>query len=318
LTEGRQKCGKKIAMPEHHHQPVSLGKRLLVTMILNLLIPAVQLVGGLLSGSMALVSDAVHNFSDFTSLLISYVALRMGERQPTVSQTFGYKRLEVLAALLNVTLLYSVAGFIAIEGWQRLLAPQPISGSLVVAIALVGLLGNSFSTFLLRAGAKSNINIRSSFLHMLSDTLTSLGVVVLGVIWLYKPWYWLDHLFSWIIVALIFYGGWGILRETYQILMNATPPGINVREVKRAVESLEGIREMHHIHVWTLSPSRAALAAHIIVDDQMLSSVDGLVVRVRELLECRFGIDHPTLQFETRSQAGTSLLCCPTEKNAHG
>jgi len=305
-----------IAMPEQHHQPVSWGKRLLVAMMLNLLIPAVQLVGGLWSGSMALVSDAVHNLGDFTSLLISYVALRMGERQPTVSQTFGYKRLEVLAALLNVTLLYGVAVFIAVEGWQRLLAPQPISAHLVVIIALFGLLGNSLSTFLLHAGSKSNVNIRSSFLHMLSDTLTSLGVVLLGVIWLYKPWYWLDPLVSWGIVALILYGGWGILKETYQILMNATPPGINVREIKRAVESLEGIREMHHIHVWTLSPSQAALAAHIIVDDQMLSQVDGLVLRVRELLECRFGIDHPTLQFETRSQERTALLCRPAKINA--
>jgi len=299
-------------MTEHHHKPISWGKRLLVTMIMNLLIPLVQIVGGVLSGSMALISDAVHNLSDFASLLISYVALRMGERQPTVLQTFGYKRLEVLAALLNVTLLYGAAAFIAIEGWQRLLTPQPITGQLVVAIALVGLVGNAFSTFLLHAGAKSNINIRSAFLHMLSDTLTSLGVVVLGIIWLYKPWYWLDPLFSWVIVALIFYGNWGILRETYQILMNATPPGIDVEEIKGAVESLEGIDEIHHVHVWTLSPSRAALAAQIIVNDQMLSQVNCLADQVRELLLRRFGIDHSTLQFETRT-CDTSLLCCLPE-----
>jgi len=310
------KAEEKIAMPEHHHhhQPVSWGKRLLVTMILNLMIPAVQIVGGLLSGSMALVSDAIHNFSDFTSLLVSYLAIRMGDRQPTVTQTFGYKRLEVLAALLNVTVLYGVGIFIAIEGWRRLLAPQPIEGHLVVVIALVGLLGNAFSTFLLHAGAKSNINIRSSFLHLLSDTLTSLGVVVLGVIWLYKPWYWLDALVSWIIVAIIFYGGWGILRETYLILMNAAPSGINVEEIKRAVESLEGIDEIHHIHVWTLAPSSAALAAQIIVEDQMLSQVNCLADQVRELLKRRFEIDHPTLQFETRT-CGTSLLCCLLKNN---
>ncbi|WP_049750013.1 cation diffusion facilitator family transporter [Syntrophus aciditrophicus] len=304
-------------MTGHHPQHISWGNRLLMTMMLNLVIPVVQIIGGILAGSMALISDALHNLSDFTSLLISYVALRMGERQPTVSQTFGYKRIEVLAALVNVSLLYGVAIFIAIEGWQRLLAPQVIKGQLVVWIALAGLAGNAFSAVLLHAGAKTNINIRSSFLHMLTDALTSLGVVVLGIIWLYRPWYRLDTLVSWGIVALIFYGGWGILKETYQILMNATPPGISVKEIKRAVEAIEGIREIHHIHVWTLSPDRAALAAHIIVDDQMLSQVDLLVSRVRELLWSRFGIDHPTLQFETRSEDNTFLLCCPKEHNHH-
>jgi len=301
-------------MPEHHHNHISWGKRLLVTMILNLLIPLVQIVGGMLSGSMALISDAIHNLSDFTSLLISYVALRLGERQPTVSQTFGYKRLEVLAALLNVTLLYGVAIFIAIEGWQRLLTPQPIKGQWVAWIALFGMAGNAFSTFLLHAGAKSNINIRSSFLHMLSDTLTSFGVLVLGIIWLYKPWYWLDPLFSWCIVAFILYGGLGILRETYQILMNATPPGIDVDEIKEAVEALEGIDEIHHVHVWTLYPSRVALAAQIIVNDQKLSQANCLADQVRELLSQRFGIDHSTLQLETRT-CDTSLLCYLPKNN---
>ena len=305
------KSEKKVTMAEHHnhHPPISWGKRLLVTMILNLLIPLVQIVGGVLSGSMALVSDAIHNLSDCISLLISYVALRMGDREPTVTQTFGYKRLEVMAALLNVTVLYGIAVFIAIEGWQRLLSPQPIKGQLVVWIALFGMLGNAYSTLLLHAGAKTNINIRSSFLHMLSDTLTSLGVVILGIIWLYKPWYWLDTLFSWVIVALIFYGGWGILRETYQILMNAAPPGIDIREIKRRVESLEGIGAIHHIHVWTLSSTQAALAAHVLVEDQLLSQVDCLGAQVGELLRTRFGINHITLQFESQSTDSTFLLC---------
>lgn len=300
--------------PHQHHNPkhIAWGRRLLVTMVLNLLIPVGQIIGGLMTGSMALISDAIHNLSDFTSLLISYIAFRMGDRQPTVSQTFGYKRLEVLAALFNTTLLYGVSIFIAIEGWQRLMAPQPINGGWVVVAAFFGLLGNSFSTVLLHAGAKSNINIRSAFLHMISDALTSLAVVILGIVWLYKPWYWLDPLASWAIVALIFYSGWGILRETYQILMNATPAGIKVEEIKRVVESIKGIEEIHHIHVWELYTNRAALAAQVIVDDQMLSQANCLGEQVRELLSQRFGIDHSTLQFETRT-CETSLLCCLPE-----
>lgn len=302
-------------MHQHNHQEASWGRRLVATMVMNLVIPVVQICGGVIAGSMALISDALHNLSDFTSVLISYVALRLSRRGPTFRQTFGYKRLEVMGALVNVVLLYGVGVYIAVEGWQRLQNPEPIQGPLVVGIALFGFAGNAVSTLMLRTGARVNLNMRAAFLHMLTDTLTSLGVAVLGLIWIFRPWYWLDPVVSWIIVAMIFYGGWDILKRTFNILMNATPPGMDLQAIQKEVEAIDGIEEIHHLHVWNLSAEQVALAAHIIVPDQMLSRVDELAAKVREVLLCRFGIDHPTLQFETKAYEDTALLCRPNNKH---
>jgi cobalt-zinc-cadmium efflux system protein len=294
----------------HHHQGESAwGRRLLVTMVMNLIIPLVQITAGLMAGSMALISDAVHNLSDFLALLISYTALKIGQKGPTPALTFGYRRVEVMAAVFNVAVLFGAAFFIAFEGWERLNHPEPIRGGLVIGAALLGLAANGLSTWLLQAGARENLNMRGAFLHMLIDALTSLGVAILGVIWLIRPWYWLDPLVSWAIVILILYSGWGILKEALLILMNATPPGIDLEAIREAVTALEGIEDLHHLHVWNPSSGTIALAAHVIVPDQPLGRVDELARKVRDLLLTRFNIDHPILQFETGSYEPRDLLC---------
>jgi len=301
-------------MPHRHDHTefpeASWGRRLIATMIMNLIIPAVQIAGGVISGSMALVSDALHNLMDFVSVVISYAALRLGRRGPSLEQTFGYRRLEVLGAVLNVALLFGAGFYILVESWSRLKDPKPIEGAIVIGAALIGFAANLVATLLLRSGARVNLNMRGAFLHMLTDALTSLGVALLGVIWLYRPWYWLDPVVSTLIVAMILYSGWDILKEALGILMNATPPGIDLRSIKREVESIDGVEEMHHLHVWSMSSGQIALAAHILVKDQMLSRVDDLADRVRERLLERFEIRHPVLQFETRAYEKTSLLCC--------
>lgn len=295
---------------DHHHgSEDTWGKRLIITMVLNLVIPIAQIYGGLISGSMALISDALHNLSDFTSVAVSYAALRIGGREPTHTQTFGFRRIEVFAALINVVLLYVVALYIAFESWQRFANPQPIKGMIVVYLAAAAFAANLLSTVMLRPGSKENINIRSAFVHMLTDTLTSLAVVMLGVIWIYKPWYWLDPVFSLLIVAMILYSGWDILKRALSILMNAVPPGIDLLEIQREVESVEGVNDVHHLHVWNISAESIALAAHIIVPDQMLSEVDCIAARIRDLLHDRFRIDHPVLQFETGRYENAGLLC---------
>ncbi|HBH87189.1 MAG TPA: cation transporter [Syntrophaceae bacterium] len=292
-----------------HDHEMSWGRRLIATMVMNLIIPAVQIYGGIMSGSMALISDALHNLSDFTSVMISYSALRIGRRGPTPKHTFGYKRLEVFAAVFNVALLFGAGFYIAFEGWTRLLNPRPVNGSFVILIASIAFLANIISTFMLRPGAKINLNMRSAFLHMLTDALTSLGVLILGIIWIFKPWYWLDPVFSWVIVALILYSGWGILKDAYGILMNATPPGIDLQIIQQEIESLEGVKEIHHLHVWNISSEGVALVAHVVVMDQMLSRVEEIAGKIRYLLLNRFAIDHPVLQFETRTCEGTGLFC---------
>ena len=280
-------------------------------MVLNLIIPAVQIAGGIVSGSMALFSDALHNLGDFASVFISYVALRLGRRSPTPQQTFGYRRAEVFATLVNVALLYGVGFFIAIEAGKRLFHPEPIQGTWVIWIALIGFTGNAISTWMLRSGARVNMNMKSAFLHMLSDALTSLGVAVLGIVWLFKPWYWLDPIVSWLIVGMILYGTWNLLKQSYQFLMNATPPGIDLEAIQKAIEAVAGVGEIHHLHVWTLSSEGVALAVHITVPDQMLSRVDGIAADVREMLLTCFRIDHPTLQFEASGCCESDLPTLP-------
>ena len=279
-------------------------------MVMNLIIPIIQIAGGIVSGSMALISDALHNLTDFASLVINYGALVIGKRGPTYTQTFGYKRVEIFATLISVALLYGAGFYIAIEAWHRLRDPQPIAGQFVIWIALMGFVGNIISALMLHAGSKVNLNMKSAFLHMLSDAATSLMVAALGVLWLFKPWFWLDPVFSWIIVAMILYGGWGLLKDSVLILMNATPPGMDLQEIRKTLESIEGIKEIHDLHVWNPSAESIALAVHITVFDQLLSHVDKLADIVREILWHKYKIDHPILQFESTPCAEAQLLCC--------
>jgi cobalt-zinc-cadmium efflux system protein len=295
---------------DHNHlKELSWSRRLVAVMALNILIPAVQIYGGIVSGSVALISDALHNLSDFTAVLISYLALRLGKRGPSLTQTYGYRRVELLAALLNVAILYGVGIYMAIEAGKRLYSPHPVAGETVIWIALVAVVANVFSTWLLRGGAKINLNLRGAFLHMLVDSLVSLGVLAMGVVWLFRPWYWLDPLVSWVIVALVLFSGWDILRESVRVLMNSTPASVDLKAIQKQVESLAGVESMHHLHVWSLDAEGTALTAHIIVSDQMLSQVDELADRIRKLLSERFHIYHPVLQFETRSYDATEFLC---------
>src|SRR4030042_2004164 len=294
----------------HLDTQASWGRRLVASMVINLIIPIVQIWGGIVSGSMALISDALHNLSDFISLVINYAALLLGKRGPTQQQTFGYKRLEIFATLISVALLYSAGFYIALEAWNRFLNPQPIVGQLVILIALLGFIGNIVDALIPRSGAKENLNMKSAFLHMLTDAFTSLGVVVLGIVWLFKPWFWLDPVFSRLIVGLIFYSGWGLLKDSFLILMNATPPGIDLTEIQTALESLEGVKEIHDLHVWNPSAENIALAVHITVPDQMLGKVDDLAGERRAIFFEKFKIDNPTLKFEVNGVNDGELLCC--------
>jgi cobalt-zinc-cadmium efflux system protein len=306
----------------HSHEEASWGKRLVVSMIMNLIIPAVQICGGIISGSMALISDALHNLSDFISLVINYAALAIGKRGPTHQQTFGYKRVEIFATLVSVGLLYGTGFYIAIEAWHRFRAPQPIAGQLVIWIALMGFAGNIISALMLRSGSKINLNMKSAFLHMLSDAATSLVVALLGVVWIYRPWFWLDPVFSWLIVWMILFSGWGLLKDSILILMNATPAGIDLQDIQNALESIDGITEIHDLHVWNPSAESIALAVHITVPNQMLGKVDELAEQVRTILANKFKIDHPTLQFESNTCNDSRLLCtipdnCRKDHNHH-
>lgn len=309
-----------MTLSNHHHgndREMTWGKRLVISMVINLIIPVIQIVGGIISGSVALISDALHNLTDFVALLINYGALLIGLRGPTYKQTFGYKRVEIFATLISIAMLYGISFYIALEAWQRWRNPQPITGQYVIWIALLGFAGNMISALMLHSGSKINLNMKSAFLHMLSDAATSLAVAVLGVVWIFKPWYRLDPLFSWGVVIMILYGGWGMLKESILILMNATPPGIDLDDIQHALKSIEGIKEIHDLHVWNPSAESIALAVHINVPDQMLSGVDELAEHVRKVLFEQFKIDHPILQFECNACGKDQLLCNLKNRSYH-
>ncbi|RMG64218.1 MAG: cation transporter, partial [Bacteroidetes bacterium] len=212
----------------HHHGPIEevSGSRLLITLGLNLIIPAVQVAGGLYAHSVALISDATHNFSDFTAILIAYFAFLIGRKGATAANTFGYRRAEVFAALINVLLLAGASIFIVHEAVHRLHNPQSVSGLWVMAIAAVGVVGNGFSAWLLHRDAQHSLNVRGAFLHMLGDFLTSVAVLLNGWVLIYKPWNWLDPALSLLIVVFILKNCWTILKDATAILMNATPKGL--------------------------------------------------------------------------------------------
>ncbi len=295
----------------HHHAviPETSGSRLLITLALNLVIPAAQIVGGIRAHSMALISDAAHNFSDFTAVLIAYVANRIGRRGASTGFTFGYRRAEILAAALNVIILFAVSVFIVYEAVERIFHPQAVLGGLVILVAGIGVIGNGLSAWLLHKDAGHNLNVKGAFLHMLGDLFTSVAVLVNGIILMYRPWYWLDPALSVLIALFIVRNCWAIIREAVCILMNATPSGLDLHAVKNSMESIPGIDSVHYLHAWNLCSSSVAFSCHVVVPDQKLSRIDDLSRNMRARLMEQFGIDHPVLQFETVPCGEGDMFC---------
>jgi len=311
----------------HHHQlpEGSTGTRLLITLALNFIIPTVQVIGGVAAHSMALISDATHNFSDFTAILISYFALKIGKKGASLQNTFGYRRAEILAAMLNVAILLGASAIIVYGAFRRIQHPEIVSGGLVMGIAAIGVIGNGFSAWLLHRDAKDSLNVRGAFLHMMGDMLTSVVVVLNGLILIYKPWYWLDPLLSLLIVIFIVKNCWGILKESTAILMNATPGGLDILAVQTFLQDFPDISGVHYLHAWSLGSSGVAFSCHVVVQDQPISQTRQLRENIGRALFQEFGIDHPVLQFETDACGNGNLFCeeicaavSPSEPHEHG
>ncbi len=306
---------EKIKMNDcggHHHGPTfqdTSGSRLLATLGLNLVIPVAQIIGGIMANSVALISDAVHNFSDFTAVLISYIAFRIGRKGATVFNTFGYRRAEIMAALINVLLLTGASGFILYHAIERFLHPQAVDGFIVVILAGVGVIGNGLSAWLLHRDAANSLNIRGAFLHMVGDLLTSVVVLINGFLLMFYPWYWLDPLLSVLIVVFILKNGWGLFKESTAVLMNATPDHIDLERVQNFLTDLPGVLGAHYLHAWKVSSASTAFSCHVVVPDQPVSRTCKLAERIKHELLHRFRIDHPVLEFETRDCGRNALLC---------
>jgi len=296
-------------MGHNHGHGDTTGRSLLISVAINFLIPVAQIVGGIYAGSMALISDAIHNLSDFTALLIAYFAHVLGKRTPTPRHTFGLVRIEIVAAAVNAAFLGGTAVFIAIEAIKRLSYTSPIDTKIVAILAFVGILGNGLSAFLLHENSAQNLNVRGAFLHMMGDLMTSVVVLVGAAVMYFKPWPWVDPVLSLMIVAYIVINCLLLLKESVHVLMDGTPLGLDVMAIKEKIEDLSGVRGIHHLHAWLIGGDVIALTCHVVIPDQPVSATETLSHEIRETLEVGFNVTHTVFQFESKPCGHGELLC---------
>ena len=251
----------------HHHSHSNgqlSGNRLLFSIVLNIIITASQIIGGLISGSLALISDAVHNLSDVISLIISYSAnLLVNKKKQTLHQTFGFKRAEIIAAFINSSTLIVIAFFLAIEAVKRLNHPTEIQSNLVIWLALIAILANGLSVLLLKKDADHNLNMRSAYLHLITDMLTSVAVFAGGLLMKYYEIYWLDAILTIVISIYLFYMSWNIFIDSLKILMLFAPKHLEIESIEKEILTLEEIQNIHHVHIWQLNDHDIHFEAHI-------------------------------------------------------
>ncbi len=282
----------------HGHSHGGDSKRLGLTILLNVIITAAEFIGGIVSGSLALLSDAAHNLSDVIALILAWFGAKGSELKPTKRSTYGFKRLEVVTALINALSLVAISVYIIIEAFDRYGNPQPIDGVIMLTVAVIGLLGNVFSVWILHGDRNKTINNRAAFLHMLYDAVSSVAVILGGIVILLTDWYLLDLILSILISMMILWSSFDILKEATGIFMESAPKGIDTDDVKKAIEELDKIKEVHHIHIWSISSSEVALSCHVVLDNGDYSGCTSIIREIHILLENRFGISHATIQPE--------------------
>jgi cobalt-zinc-cadmium efflux system protein len=260
----------------------------------------VELIGGWVTNSLALLSDAGHMFADVGALGISVLALRLAQRPPTASKTFGYHRGEILAAFVNGLILWLIVGLIAREAYQRFVDPPVVRGAGMIAVAVVGLGVNLASLWVLRRSRAASLNLRAAFLHVLGDALGSVGAIVAGIIILLWDWPLADPLVSIGIGVLILVSSWGIVRESVDILMQGTPREMRLADIEQCLLGIPGVCEVHDLHVWTLTSGRYLLSVHLVVGNHEAGRrvIDSAQTRLRE----RFGIGHTTVQVDAGAE----------------
>lgn len=285
----------------HNHIPQNnrSNKRIFITIILNFTISLVEIIGGLLSGSLALLADALHNFSDGMAILVSYLARKIGMRSPDLKMTFGYKRAEILAALLNSSVIIIISFFLFREAYFRFRNPMEITTHLMIGVGFFGFIADLVSVYLLHPETHQSLNIRSAYLHLLGDTLSSLAVIVGGIIIYFYNFYFIDPILSVIIALFIMVQGYQILKQSVLILMERVPVKINIEAIKKKIEAIPQVNNLHHVHIWQIDEKRILFESHITLNEDMkISEADNIREQIEEILEHDFHIYHPHLQLE--------------------
>lgn len=284
----------------HHHchgDPSDMGERkLILAVAANVLLTFFQVIGGLVSGSLSLIADALHNFSDAASLVIALFAIRIGRRPADQFKTFGYKRAETIAALINLTALVMIGLYLCFEAGMRFFDPEPITGWVVIAVAGIALIVDLYTAAITYTRAAESMNMRAAFLHNLSDALASVGVMVSGALILLYGWVWVDALMTLMIAGYVLYHCAHDMPRVIHLLMEGTPEGIAIKDVIAAMESHDGVDNVHHVHIWQLDEGRSALEAHVVIEDA--AKIDEVKRALKAQLNEKFSIAHSTLEFE--------------------
>jgi cobalt-zinc-cadmium efflux system protein len=292
---------------EHHHHEVT-DKNLGWTILLNVVITVAEAAGGIISGSMALLSDAAHNFSDVLSLIISYIANKLTKRKATLKQTFGYRRSEIFAAFINSATLVVLSVLILIEGVQRLYETPDIDANWIIILAIASIVVNGLSVLFIKNDARDSMNIKSAYLHLFGDMLTSVAVLIGGLAMKYLNWYWTDGVFSILIAGYLLYIRWGILKSSVRIIMQFTPENLDVGKIVKAVEELPQIKNLHHIHVWQINEHDIMFEAHVDMNQNIvISEFETILEQIKTLLQ-DFEITHYTIQPEYETTDNKELI----------
>jgi cobalt-zinc-cadmium efflux system protein len=281
----------------HHHAPES-DKGLLAAVGINLFLTLCQFSGGIISGSLSLIADALHNLSDAASLGIALFARAISRKPADESKSFGYQRAEVIAALINLTLLIVVSLYLIYEAVWRLIEPQPITGWIIVLVAGVALIVDMITAIITFRMSKDSMNMKAAFLHNLSDALASVGVIVGGTLILLYQWYWIDTLVTFLIAGFVLWQGIIMLPKTIHLLMEGTPENLSSVDIKFSLEEVDSVEDVHHIHIWNIDEKRIALEAHVVVSSNQLKEVESIKEKLKTILKNKFGVTHSTLEFE--------------------
>lgn len=292
----------------HHHHPILSGKNLILPIILNVGITVAQIIGGIISGSIALLSDAAHNFSDVLALIFSYIAARLAGRDRTLKETFGYKRAGIFAAFINAATLMIIATVLIQEAIERLMNPRPIEGNIVIYLAALGILFNGVSALMVKKEAGSDINMRSAYLHLFTDMLTSVAVFIGGFAISYLDWFWVDGVLTIAISLFLIYSSWEIFYESVRIFMQFTPSQINIEDVAAEITLIPGVKNIHHVHAWKLDDHEMMFEAHLDLEEDFTISHFELILAKVETILMRHDIHHFNIQPEWVRDDEKSLI----------
>lgn len=282
----------------HSHQIHDLsGRKIFWVTVLNATITLSEIIGGIFSGSLALLSDAMHNLSDTISIVLSYSANKISKRPKNASKTFGYKRVEIISAFINSSILFLISFWLIFEAYKRFKSPEIINSTLMLTVAIIGLLANFISVFLLEKDSHENMNIKSSYLHLISDTISSVGVILGG--FAIKIWdiTWIDPLITLLISLYILRETWHIIRKSTDIFMQGSP-NLDYAKIKSDIEKIEKVNNIHHVHAWMINEKTIHFEAHIDLEDIKLSEVEEVYDKINHILKEHYGISHVTIQPE--------------------